>query len=194
MNDFFEFLVETLKMAVLAFLIVLPIRFFLFQPFIVSGSSMFPNFESGDYLLIDEISYRFRKPERGEVIVFRAPPDPSARYIKRIIGLPGETIVIKDGKVSISNITEHFILDEPYLGNLEIGDEIEMSLNNEEYFVMGDNRLFSSDSRTWGPLSKRNIIGRAIFRAFPLSRIGTIGAPDYVINKPMVLLKTEIFR
>ena len=189
MNDFLEFLFETLKMVILALVIVLPIRYFLFQPFLVSGNSMVPSFEDGDYLLIDEVSYRFREPERGEVVVFRAPPHPSSRYIKRIVGLPGETVLIEEGTVSIIRDGQTFILNEPYLGNLESIDKFEMNLLNNEYFVMGDNRQFSSDSRNWGPLPERNIVGRAFFRAFPLMRIEVIKAPQYALDQISELLE-----
>lgn len=168
-------------MAALALLIVLPVRYFLFQPFVVSGSSMAPNFRDGDYLIIDEISYYLRSPERGEVVVFRAPPKPSLRYIKRIIGLPGDTVEIKEGQITITpEGEESFVLEEPYLskeGVLRYSGRVE--LRDNEYFVLGDNRRYSSDSRTWGPLARKNIIGRALFRAWPVSRFSIIERPRY---------------
>ncbi len=182
MKDFLKFLFETIKMAGLAFLIVFPIRYFLFQPFVVSGSSMYPSFEDGDYLLIDELSFRIRQPERGEVIVFHAPINPSARYIKRIIGLPNETIEIKEGRVIISNEEGvAWILDESvYLSNsLQTNGDFKVTLGQEEYFMMGDNRGFSSDSRTWGVLPKENIVGRTILRAWPFDSLALIKAPQY---------------
>jgi len=97
-----EFFWEVIKIVVLAFAIVIPVRFFLFQPFVIQGASMEPNFHEADYLIIDELSYRFRAPERGEVVVFKYPYDTSKRFIKRIIGLPGETVEIKNGKLIIT--------------------------------------------------------------------------------------------
>ena len=182
MKDFLRFLFETIKMAALAFLIVFPIRYFLFQPFVVSGDSMCPSFEDGDYLLIDELSFRIRQPERGEVIVFHAPINPSARYIKRIIGLPNETIEIKEGRVIIFNEEgATWILDESvYLSDsLQTNGDFKITLGQEEYFMMGDNRRFSSDSRTWGALPKKNIVGRTMLRAWPFNNLALIKAPQY---------------
>lgn len=176
-KEFFSYLFEILKVAILAFIIVVPIRYFLFQPFIVKGQSMEPNFEDGDYLLIDEISYRSRSPERGEVIVFKPPYQPSNRYIKRIIGLPGETIEIEKGKIFISGkpLDESGYLSE----SIETMGDVRMILKENEYFVLGDNRPLSSDSRKWGVLPRENIIGRVFFRAFPVYAFSTIGTPDY---------------
>ncbi len=182
MNDFLEFIWETLKMAALALLIVLPIRYFLFQPFVVSGNSMVPNFNDGDYLIIDEISYYLRPPERGEVAVFRAPPNPSTRYIKRIVGLPGETIEVEAGRIVITpRGGGSFVLEEDeYILNGEVlRYSGRMELREDEYFVLGDNRRYSSDSRTWGPLPRKNIIGRALIRAWPVSRFSIIETPHY---------------
>lgn len=140
---------------------------------------MEPNFENGDYLIIDEISYRLRDPERGEVIVFKYPNDPSQRYIKRIIGLPGETVLVKEGKVSIRNQAGDKILEETYLNYGFTTGEIETSLQEEEYFVLGDNRFVSSDSRRWGPVGRKNIIGRVFFRAWPFATLVKIETPTY---------------
>ena len=163
---------EIAKILIIAFLIVVPIRAFLFQPFLVNGASMEPNFSNGDYLIIDEISYRFRTPERGEVIVFRFPQDTSQRFIKRVIGLPGETVEIEDGKVVVyQEGKEHqdaFVLSESYLtGNTPGNSKVE--LGEDEYYVMGDNRSFSSDSRSWGSVPKDYIVGRVFVRAFPFT-------------------------
>ncbi|GAG42405.1 unnamed protein product, partial [marine sediment metagenome] len=150
-------------------------------PFFVQGVSMQPNFEDGDYLIIDETTYRFREPQRGEVIVFKYPKNPSQRYIKRIIGLPEETIEIQDGEVIISNGKEHQILDESeYISSdsATIGN-IRVSLAEDEYFVLGDNRTFSSDSRRWGSLPRDNIIGRVFLRAWPLMALAKFEAPIY---------------
>ncbi|MDO8470662.1 MAG: signal peptidase I [bacterium] len=159
---------ELLIIGVVAAIIVIPIRMFIFQPFLVNGSSMEPNFHNGDYLLIDEISFRLRAPERGEVIVFKYPENPSQKYIKRIIGLPGETIEVKEGKVRITGPAEDFVLDEDvYLPGIETMGVDTLKLASDEYFVLGDNREHSSDSRYWGSVPKENLIGRVWWRVIP---------------------------
>ncbi len=143
---------------------------------------MEPNFSDGDYLIIDEITYRFKAPERGEVIVFRYPNDPSQRYIKRIIGLPGETVEIEGGKVKIYNGEEKgSVLQElAYLPDsiLTVGN-VKETLNENEYFVLGDNRMASADSRGWGLLPRENIIGKALIRAWPPTAFAAIVTPAY---------------
>lgn len=174
------FVWEIAKIIIIAAAIVIPIRYFLFQPFFVKGQSMDPNFDNGDYLIIDEITYRFRAPERGEVIVFKYPLDPSNRFIKRIIGLPGETVEIKDGEVMIYNGDGSQELEEPYLsGGLITAGDLKITLKEGEYFVLGDNRPYSFDSRRFGPLSEEYITGRVIIRAWPISSISLFGAPAY---------------
>jgi len=171
---------EFLKVIVIAAIIVLPIRYFLFQPFIVKGESMVPNLQSGDYLIIDEISYRFSNPKRGDIVVLGYPIDIRQRFIKRIIGVPGETVDIKNGNVTISNSQGTFSLSEKYLpDNLETEGNIHVVLGDEEYFVLGDNRQFSYDSRKWGVLPRKDIIGKAFFRLFPLSEMTHIKGWDY---------------
>ncbi|MBP6911830.1 MAG: signal peptidase I [Candidatus Pacebacteria bacterium] len=163
---------ELIRFAVIALLIVIPIRVFVAQPFIVSGTSMVPTFENRDYLIVDELSYRFHDPHRGDVVVFRYPKDPSKFFIKRIIGLPGETLSIdSEGIVTIVNAEtpEGFILDEPYVKNIQAVSYPEIQLSENQYFTMGDNRSGSSDSRTWGTLPKKNIVGQAFLRLIPFS-------------------------
>lgn len=180
MKKFFTFVWEVAKIVIIAAVIVIPIRYFLFQPFFVRGQSMDPNFENGDYLIIDEISYHFRAPERGEVIVFKYPQDPSQRFIKRIVGLPGETVEIKDGKVMIYKEGQPQILNESnYLSDLYTGGDLQITLGEDEYFVLGDNRSFSFDSRRFGVLPGENIIGRVIFRAWPFVAMAKFGTPSY---------------
>ncbi len=181
MKKFFVFVWEILKIAVIAAAIVIPIRYFLFQPFFVKGQSMIPNFESGDYLIVDEISYRFQDPRRGEVIVFKSPQDPSQRFIKRIIGLSGETVEIKNGEIIIYRDGQLQILDESnYLfSDLSTSGNIQITLEENEYFVLGDNRSFSFDSRRFGALSKDNIIGKVFLRAWPFDALAKIEAPAY---------------
>ncbi len=176
-TSFFEFL----KIVVIAAIIVLPIRYFIFQPFIVKGESMQPNFQSGDYLIVDEISYRFSNPQRGDVVVLKYPLDASQRFIKRVIGLPGETVTIKSNVVTVTTAAGKSItLNEKYIPSsfLTLGDRT-WTLNNDEYFVMGDNRQFSYDSRSWGILPKKDLIGKAIFRLFPVSTISYISGTTY---------------
>ena len=161
------FLQNALFVAV-ALLVVLLVRAFVFQPFLVRGDSMVPNFHNGDYLIVDELSYRFLgDPSRGEVIVFKFPGDTSQKYIKRVIGLPGENVEIKEGKENISSTGEQALLEEPYLDQEERTEGfVSLLLKDNEYFVMGDNREFSSDSRRWGVLPREDIIGKALIRVF----------------------------
>ena len=168
-----EFVMETVKFAILAALVVLPIRFFIAQPFIVKGESMDPTFGDGQYLIVDEISYYSGDPERGEVIIFKYPNDPSKYFIKRVVGLPGETVSIQNGRVTIrtKNLPAGFSLDESYVANAS-GESAVFSLGEDEYFVMGDNRRNSFDSRAWGVLPRKNIIGRAFARLLPVDQIG----------------------
>ena len=171
-QKYLPFALEVIKIFIIASVIVLPIRYFLFQPFIVKGDSMVPNFQSGDYLIVDEISYRFLEPERGDVIVFRYPKDTKQRFIKRIIGLPGESIQIKDGNVFITKDGKTNQLTEEYLlNNLKTIGEIGMNLNKDQFFVMGDNRDYSFDSRAWGVVPRSDIIGKAFLRILPLAAL-----------------------
>ena len=181
MKSFLYFIFEVTKIVVIALAIVIPIRFFLFQPFIVKGQSMEPNFSDGNYLIIDELSYRLRSPQRGEIIVFKSPTDSSSRYIKRIIGLPGETIQIKQGKITISSDNGSLVLDETnyLLEDVETSGDLQVFLDFNEYFVLGDNRSASYDSRRFGSLSKESIIGRVYFRAWPFTVLDKIEAPSY---------------
>lgn len=164
---------DLIKFAVIAFAIVLPIRMFIAQPFVVSGESMYPTFHDGEYLIVDEISYLTGEPKRGDVVIFRYPDEPSRFFIKRIIGLPNETIVIDHGKVMIisnDDETETILLDEPYVKE-EFNTVGQYKTGKDEYFVMGDNRNRSSDSRYWGVLPKKLMIGRAFLRLLPLKEI-----------------------
>ncbi|MBM3255913.1 MAG: signal peptidase I [Candidatus Moranbacteria bacterium] len=165
---------ETAQVILFSLAIVLVVRAYLIQPFLVKGASMEPNFQDGNYLIIDEISYRLRQPERGEVVVFKYPRDPKQYFIKRIVGLPKERIEIKDQKIKIYNgeFPEGKELDESYLEKESITKgNITVQLGAQEYFVLGDNRQQSSDSRFWGPLPKEFIIGRTWLRAWPLDEI-----------------------
>jgi len=179
-KKFFLFAWELFKIALIALVIVLPIRYFLFQPFIVKGESMAPNFESGDYLIINEISYRFFEPRRGDIIVFGYPKDKNQRFIKRIIGLPGEIVIIENNEVHIIKDGKDTILEESYLPeNLKTRGNVNVLLKEDEYFVLGDNREYSFDSRVWGGVNRKNIIGKAFLRLFPLSALSAISQPSY---------------
>jgi len=173
---------ENLEMVLIAFLIVLPIRYFLIQPFIVHGSSMEPNFFTQDYLIIDELSYRFRSPERYEVIVLKAPNHPNQYYIKRIIGLPNETMEIKNGQVSVIDANgKKIALKEDFLApNTNTSGNLTISLSSQQYFVLGDNRVASYDSRNWGPFNQDLIIGRVWLRLWPFNRVAVFKIPETI--------------
>jgi signal peptidase I len=166
-------LLDIVRFSLIALIIVIPIRTFIAQPFIVSGASMENTFHTGEYLIVDQLSYELHDPKRGEVIVFRYPKDPSKFFIKRVIALPGETITIEGSTVRISNpqFPNGFILDEPYIKSMENGIDLTEELGEREYFVMGDNRDQSSDSRFWGVLQEERIVGRAFVRLFPPSQL-----------------------
>jgi len=164
---------DLFTLALLIIVVVIPIRVFIISPFVVDGASMHPTFENLDYLIVDELLYNFQAPVRGDVIVFRYPDNPSIFYIKRVIGLPGETVSITRGQVAITTVSgDAFTLAEPYIVNEDATYTKSVSLNPDEYFVMGDNRPNSSDSRVWGPLPKKDIIGRVDLRLLPLTKIG----------------------
>lgn len=170
-------------MALIAVVSVFIVRTFLVQPFLVSGDSMSPNFSNGDYLLVDELTYHFRDPARGEVVVFRYPGgDSSTYFIKRVIGLPGEDVRIAGGKVYIVNkeSPNGFQIDESYLPikTITSGDAT-YKLGPGQYFVLGDNRSYSFDSRSWGLLGGKEIVGIARLRLWPLDSFRAFAAPQY---------------
>lgn len=177
-----DFLVEIVKVVAISLAIIIPIRYFLIQPFYVKGASMEPNFQDHQYLIIDEISYRVNNPRRGDIIVFRYPKDPRQFFIKRIIGLPGETVKVRDGKVYIVNsdfpngvaINESDYLNDPYTAGTK-----EVTLGSDEFFVLGDNRSASLDSRSFGTVPRRLIIGRVWLRGWPFDAIKAFSSPDY---------------
>ncbi|MCA9366623.1 signal peptidase I [Candidatus Kaiserbacteria bacterium] len=165
---------EIIRFALLAIIIVVPIRFFVAQPFIVSGASMDDTFQHNQYLIVDQLTYHFDTPERGDVVIFRYPKDLSKFFIKRVIGVPGDTITIEGQTVTITN-KEHpdgTVLDEPYVHAMDTPSYVSETLGDGEYFVMGDNRDHSSDSRMWGILQEDKIVGRALLRLFPFSTAG----------------------
>jgi signal peptidase I len=180
-KDFLYFIFDLLKTGIIVFVIALSLRYFVIQPFIVDGESMMPNFVNNEYILAEKISFLTGEPKRGDVIVFRYPGNPNVSYIKRIIGLPGETVKIENNSVKIYNAQykDGVALEETYLGDgtltLASGSSLGIftkTLGLNEYFVMGDNRQHSSDSREWGVLPKTNIIGRAWLTVLPTDKFG----------------------
>lgn len=180
MRQFLASVLEIFEIALVAVGAVFLIRSFLVQPFLVSGSSMVPSFKNGDYLLVDEITYHFRPPERGEVVVFKYPNDQSTYFIKRIIGLPGERVQIQNGRVTIFN-QDHpqgFSLNESYIpASVSTSGNENFDLAPGQYLVLGDNRSFSFDSRSWGTLPARDIVGVVRLRLWPLSEFSAFAAP-----------------
>ena len=174
---------------ILAIGLALVIRFFVAAPYIVSGSSMEPTFFNLHYLIVDRLSYDFESPQRGDVIVFDLPQDTSRALIKRVIGLPGETVVITGNAVTVINGThpDGFTLSEPYLDPADLGGatNIRVTLGSDEFFVLGDNRKVSADSRLWGTLPRSDIVGRVFLRLFPFTKLGVLPgeARDCIINK-----------
>jgi len=176
---------EFLKVIIISLVIILPIRYFIIQPFYVKGASMEPTFHDHEYLIIDEISYRFHGPERGDIIVFRYPQDPQEYFIKRIIGLPGEKIEIHDGQVYIYNdknpdgapLDESAYLDASVKTYSASSDAV--TLGSNEYFVMGDNRNSSRDSRSFGPVNDSFLTGRVVFRGWPFNVMTVFHTPTY---------------
>lgn len=161
---------ELLRVVLISLLIVVPFRLFIAQPFIVDGASMYPTFKNGDYLIVDELSYHFKTPERGSVLIFHYPKDTTKTFIKRVIGLPGEIVTIKNGQVTItsSEYPKGLLLKESYI-EWPKDDTLTFTLGQDEYFVMGDNRAQSADSRLWGAVPTKDIIGRPVLRFAPWS-------------------------
>lgn len=184
MKKFFAFIWEITKMVVISLAIIIPVRYFLIQPFYVKGASMEPNFHDHEYLIIDELTYRFNQPQRGDTVVFRYPQNPQEYFIKRVIGLPGETVEFNDGHVYIYN-NEHqdgFELSEPYLNpdlKTFTANQARIDVPNDSYYVLGDNRNASKDSRVFGPVKRDLVIGRVFFRGWPLSKIGLFDPIEY---------------
>ncbi len=174
-NEYFSFFVELGKITIISLAIILPVRYFLIQPFYVKGASMEPNFHNSDYLIVNEIDYRLHNPQRGDVIIFRYPLDTKEFFIKRVIGLPGERVLIKDHKIYIFKNGQEYRLQENYLPKWDITNKgADVKLGPNQYFVLGDNREHSFDSRYFGPVDRRLIIGKVWFRGWPFSQAGFI--------------------
>ncbi len=179
------FVFELIQVAAISLAIIIPVRYFLIQPFYVKGASMEPNFFDHEYLIIDEVSYRFRTPERGDIVVFRYPNDPSQFFIKRVIGLPGETVEIANGKVKVfndSNPNGFTLPEKEYLEQIITATTRNVTLKSNEYFVLGDNRTASLDSRYFGPVVRDAIVGRVWLRGWPLDRWKVFEKPVYSIQ------------
>ncbi len=175
-----EFFWEMVRVGIISLAIILPVRYFLVQPFYVKGASMEPNFYDHEYLIIDEISYRFNEPQRGDIVVFKYPLDDKQFFIKRVIGLPGEVVKIQDNSVYINGSK----LNETYLESnvetfLPLRGHGDVTLADDEYFLLGDNRDQSFDSRSFGPVKKSMIIGRTWLRGWPFNRITVFNNPNY---------------
>ena len=182
LKRFFGFVGELLHVVVISLAIILPIRYFLIQPFYVKGASMEPNFYDHEYLIIDEISYRLREPQRGDIVVFRYPDDPSQFFIKRIVALPGERIVISGGGLCIldQDHPEGFLLDESdYIGSTFTSGDKDLTLADGEYYLMGDNRAASMDSRTFGAVPRQLMIGKVMLRGWPPDRMTIFSGVTY---------------
>lgn len=164
---------EIVRYAFIALIIIIPFRVFVAQPYIVSGSSMDPTFKDGDYLIVDQLSKRFEEPERGSVIIIRYPKDPSKFFIKRLIAFPNEIVDIRNGEVTIFNDQnpEGIKINDSYVVYGK-NENFHTELKDDQYFVMGDNRAGSSDSRIWGSVPFENIVGRPILRLLPIQHIG----------------------
>ncbi len=177
----YAFLVDSVQTFLIAAAVFLVIYAFLFRPFEVKGDSMYPNFHDQEYVITNLIILRFQSPKLGDVIVFKAPPDPSKDYIKRVIGVPGDTVLLKDGSVYLNGK----LLDESaYLNSdvkttgsdfLKDGDSLKVPA--DEYFVMGDNRPYSSDSREWGFVKKDEVVGESLFVYWPVTRMRLVKNP-----------------
>jgi signal peptidase I len=170
--------IENVVYIATAIVLAMLVQKFIIRPFVVNGESMDPTLQTGDYLLIDQVSYRFKNPERGDVVVFRAPPEPKKYFIKRIVGLPGDTVSIKENIVTITSdlYPKGTVLVEPFVTHLG-SNNITVKVPSDQYFVMGDNRAGSFDSRSWGTLPKANLSGRALLRLLPIKQI------DYLPGK-----------
>jgi signal peptidase I len=177
---------DVLKVVVLAVIIVGLIRFFVAEPFIVSGDSMVPTFNPNDYLILDELTYELHQPQRGDIVVFHYPLDPSIYFIKRLIGIPGDTVVVNNGSVYVLSGKTERRLTEPYVNVATPKDEVgTTTLGTDEYFVLGDNRNSSFDSRVWGPVPRRYISGRVLMRLYPFGSSAVFKAETGATSTPV---------
>lgn len=177
---------EIVIFAVVAVCVVLPFRAYVAEPYVVDGASMDPTFHTGDYLIVNKISYELGTPKRNTVIVFRYPLDTTKNFIKRVIGLPGDTLTMEKNKLTITNadnpkgftIDQSYIVDACPTDSPDCISSFQKTLGPDEYFVMGDNRFGSFDSRSWGVVPKEDILGEPIVQLWPLSHIGILPGDD----------------
>lgn len=177
-----SFVWELFKILVISMVIIIPFRLYVAEPFIVSGYSMVPNFHDREYLVVNKAGYLMHEPTRGDVVVLKYPKNEKEYFIKRIVGLPGETVRVSQGKVIVINsqYPDGHTLDETYLpeGLLTTGGMEELTLKEDEFYVLGDNRGASLDSRVWGVLPKKDIVGKAFIRVLPLSKFSIFSYND----------------
>jgi len=175
-----EFVMDILETIVFVGSLFIVIYLFIMQPNQVRGASMEPSFYTGDYIFTSKITYKFREPNRGDVVVFHSPKNADIEFIKRIIGLPGDKIVIRNSEVYVNDT----LIDEPYIAAKTplwdggyIKEDEPLIVPSGQIFVMGDNRPRSSDSREFGPVPISSIIGQVFFRYFPSDKMGVVGNP-----------------
>ncbi|NTU46690.1 signal peptidase I [Candidatus Roizmanbacteria bacterium] len=180
MKQILEFVMDILETVVFMGSLFIVIYLFIVTPNQVKGASMEPSFHSGDFIFTSKVTYKLRTPHRGDVVVFQAPSNHDIEYIKRIIGLPGDTIMVKEGTVYVngSALKENYIAAATSVwegGFLKEAQPI--TVPADELFVMGDNRPHSSDSREFGPIPISTVIGQVFFRYYPANQMGTINNP-----------------
>lgn len=175
-----EFVMEILETIVFVGSIFIVVYLFLFQPNQIKGASMEPTFYNGNYIFTSKVTYKLREPERGDVVVFHSPKNNDIEYIKRIIGIPGDTILIQNTTVNVNGTP----INEPYISAATelmyggfVQEGVPITVPENHYFVMGDNRPRSSDSREFGPVPYESIIGQVIYRYFPFNEAGVIDNP-----------------
>lgn len=176
---------ELLKFLAIAIVIVVPIRYFIMQPFVVSGTSMDPTFHDKEYLIVDKLTYNLNKIHRGDVVVFHFPNENQKYLVKRLIGLPGDTVTLTNtGTITIQNkdYPQGFTVEESYLQNHD-GDSLTITVPDGKVFVLGDNRPVSYDSRAWGLLDEKKLVGRVYLRLWPLKRINYLPGKTNLLNK-----------
>ena len=173
-------ILELVLILIVAVIIIMPIRIFLASPFIVSGASMEPTFSHADYLIVEKVSSDFN---RGDVVVIEKG---GVNFLKRIIGLPGETIKIKEGNVIITKNEQTYVLEERFIDPKQpiLEDFAETTIRNNHFFVMGDNRKYSRDSRNWGPIRREQILGVVLLRLFPFTEIELFNFEDSILKIP----------
>lgn len=184
---FFRYVYEIVKTVVIVLFFALLIRTFLIQPFVVDGSSMEPTFHNREYLMVEKLNFALHKPNRGDIVVFRYPVDPRLNYVKRIVGLPGDRMEISGGKVTIfnNNNPSGMSLSESYIPTTVqtkvTGDTIKHTwvVDAKSYFVLGDNREHSDDSRSWGLVPEQNIIGKVWITVYPFDNFGLVHHANY---------------